>query len=164
MADHSFDIVSKVDMQEVINAINQAEKEVGTRFDLKDSGSEITLKESEKKIHLVSSDDYKIKAVLEILNQKLLKRNVSIKAFKPGDIESRAGNTVKQEITIQSGLSQEHAKTLIRDIKDEKFKVQTQIQGDQIRVVAKKIDDLQSVIQFIRGKNYPFDVQAINYR
>ena len=164
MADHSFDIVSKVDMQEVINAINQAEKELGTRYDLKDSGSEITLKESEKKIHLVSSDDYKIKAVHEILNQKLLKRNVSIKAFQAGDIQSAAGNTVKQDISIQSGLTQEHAKTLTKDIKDEKFKVQTNIQGDQVRVIAKNIDDLQNVIQFIRNKNYAFDIQCMNYR
>lgn len=164
MADHSFDVVSKVNLQEVLNAVQQTEKEVATRYDLKDSGSTIELKEADSKILLASSDDYKLNALYEILTQKLAKRNVSVKALQAGKIESASGGTVRQEIVIQKGLIQEHSKIVSKDIKDAKLKVQVNIQGDQIRVVGKNIDDLQTVIHMIKEKNYPFHLEYINYR
>lgn len=164
MADHSFDVVSKVNLQEVLNAVQQTEKEVATRYDLKDSDSTIELKEADSKILLASSDDYKLNALYEILTQKLAKRNVSVKALQTGKIESASGGTVRQEIVIQKGLIQEHSKIVSKDIKDAKLKVQVNIQGDQIRVVGKSIDDLQTVIHMIKEKNYPFHLEYINYR
>ncbi|MSR88894.1 MAG: YajQ family cyclic di-GMP-binding protein [Candidatus Margulisbacteria bacterium] len=164
MADHSFDVVSKVNLQEVLNAVQQTEKEVATRYDLKDSDSTIELKEADSKILLASSDDYKLNALYEILTQKLAKRNVSVKALQAGKVESASGGTVRQEIVIQKGLIQEHSKIVSKDIKDAKLKVQVNIQGDQIRVVGKNIDDLQTVIHMIKEKNYPFHLEYINYR
>ncbi len=164
MADHSFDVVSKVNLQEVLNAVQQTEKEVATRYDMKDSDSTIELKEADSKILLASSDDYKLNALYEILTQKLAKRNVSVKALQAGKIESASGGTVRQEIVIQKGLIQEHSKIVSKDIKDAKLKVQVNIQGDQIRVVGKNIDDLQTVIHMIKEKNYPFHLEYINYR
>ena len=162
-ADNSFDIVSKVDVQEVRNAIDQAVKEVRTRFDLKDSKSEIRL-EGEDSIHLASADEYKLEAVTEILRQKLVKRGVSLKSLTFGTVESAAGSTVRQKITLQQGIAGEKAKEIVKIVKDSKLKVQASIQGDTVRVSGKDRDALQQVITLLRGRDLGIDMQFTNYR
>jgi uncharacterized protein YajQ (UPF0234 family) len=162
-AENSFDIVSKVDIQEVRNAIDQAVKEVRTRFDLKDSKSEIHL-EGEEAIQLASADEYKLQAVTEILRQKLVKRGVSLKALTFGTVEPAAGSTVRQKITLQQGIAGEKAKEIVRIIKDSKKKVQASIQGDTVRVSGKDRDSLQEVIALLRGRDLGIDMQFTNYR
>jgi len=161
--ENSFDIVSKVDLQEVRNAIDQATKEVRTRFDLKDSKSEIRL-EGEEAIQLSSVDNYKLEAVTEILRQKLVKRGVSLKALTFGTIEPAAGSTVRQKVTLQQGIAGEKAKEIVRIIKDSKKKVQASIQGDTVRVSSKDRDALQEVIALLRGHDLGIDMQFTNYR
>jgi cyclic-di-GMP-binding protein len=163
-SDHSFDIACKVDPQEVDNAVNQALKEIVNRYDLKDSKSEIDFNKTENKLSLTSSDNYKIKAVLEILKQKLIKRDISPRALEEKEIQKASGDTAKQDIIIQQGIPVEKAKDMIKDIKATKMKVQCQIQDDQIRVTAKKIDDLQAVMQLIRSKDYGIHTQFSNMR
>ena len=164
MSDHSFDIASKIEEQELDNAINQALKEINNRYDLKDSKSDIVFSSNDKKITLTSCDDFKIKYVLEILEQKLIKRGISLKGLKYNEIEKAAGNSARQELTLQQGIPTDKAKEIIKDIKAEKIKVQAQIQGDQIRISGKKIDDLQAVIQLIKSKNYDIHIQFLNMR
>lgn len=165
MADeHSFDIVSKVDLQEVSNAVQQAEKEIGQRFDFKGSKSSIELNKEKAEITLVSDDEYKLNSLTEILKNKLVKRNVSLKALGFGKIEKAAGDTVRQIVTLQQGIAQEKAKDLVKLIKDTKLKVQAEIQKDQVRVRAKKIDDLQTIIGILKGKEFDFHIEFINYR
>lgn len=165
MADeHSFDIVSKVDMQEVSNAVQQAEKEISQRFDFKGSKSSMELNKEKAEITLVSDDEYKLNSLTEILKNKLVKRNVSLKALGFGKIEKAAGDTVRQIITLQQGIAQEKAKDLVKLIKDTKLKVQAEIQKDQVRVRAKKIDDLQTIIGILKGKEFDFHIEFINYR
>jgi cyclic-di-GMP-binding protein len=158
----SFDIVSKVDLQEVINAIHQAQKEMEQRFDFKNSKSEISL-EGEK-ILLVSDDDFKLKNVVDIVESKLVKRSVSLKSLSYGKVQSAAGDTVKQEVSIVQGLDQDKAKIINKLIKDSKIKINSSIQGDQIRVTGKDKDDLQAVISLLRGAELDFEVQFVNYR
>jgi uncharacterized protein YajQ (UPF0234 family) len=162
-AENSFDIVSKVDIQEVRNAVDQAVKEVRTRFDLKDSKSEIRL-EGEDAIQLASADEYKLQAVTEILRQKLVKRGVSLKGLTFGTVEPAAGSTVRQKITLQQGIAGEKAKEIVRIIKDSKKKVQASIQGDTVRVSGKDRDSLQEVIALLRGRDLGIDMQFTNYR
>lgn len=162
-AENSFDIVSKVDFQEVRNAIDQAVKEVRTRFDLKDSRSEIHL-EGEDAIQLASSDEYKLEAVKEILQQKLVRRGVSLKALTFGKVEPAAGSSVRQKITLQQGIAVEKAKDIVRIIKDSKKKVQASIQGDTVRVTSRDRDALQEVITLLRGRDLGIDMQFTNYR
>jgi uncharacterized protein YajQ (UPF0234 family) len=162
-AENSFDIVSKVDLQEVRNAIDQAVKEVRTRFDLKDSKSEITL-EGEDAIQLASVDEYKLQAVTEILRQKLVKRGVSLKALTFGKVEPAAGSSVRQKVSLQQGIAGEKAKEIVRIIKDSKKKVQASIQGDTVRVTGKDRDSLQEVIALLRGRDLGIDMQFTNYR
>jgi uncharacterized protein YajQ (UPF0234 family) len=162
-AENSFDIVAKVDMQEVRNAIDQAVKEVRTRFDLKDSKSEINL-EGEDAIQLASVDEYKLQAVTEILRQKLVKRGVSLKALTFGKVEPAAGSSVRQKITLQQGIAGEKAKEIVRIIKDSKKKVQASIQGDTVRVTGRDRDSLQEVIALLRGRDLGIDMQFTNYR
>jgi len=162
-AENSFDIVAKVDMQEVRNAIDQAIKEVRTRFDLKDSKSEINL-EGEDAIQLASVDEYKLQAVSEILRQKLVKRGVSLKALTFGKVEPAAGSSVRQKITLQQGIAGEKAKEIVRIIKDSKKKVQASIQGDSVRVTGRDRDSLQEVIALLRGRDLGIDMQFTNYR
>jgi cyclic-di-GMP-binding protein len=162
-SENSFDIVSKVDMQEVRNAIDQAIKEVRTRFDLKDSKSEIRL-ETDDAIQLASADAYKLEAVTEILRQKLVKRGVSLKALTFGTVEPAAGSTVRQKVTLQQGIAGEKAKEIVRIIKDSKKKVQASIQGDTVRVSGKDRDSLQEVIALLRGRDLGIDMQFTNYR
>jgi cyclic-di-GMP-binding protein len=160
----SFDVVSEVKMQELKNALDQATKEIKQRFDFKDSRTDITLKEKEKELVVVSDDEYKLKAVLEIIKAKCVKRGVSLKAFTYGTIEPALSGTVRQVAKIQSGLASEKAKELSKTIKDSKLKVQAQIQGEQVRVTSKSKDELQSAIAFLRGKDFGIDLQFINYR
>jgi uncharacterized protein YajQ (UPF0234 family) len=164
MPDNSFDIVSIVEMPEVVNAIQQALKEITTRYDLKDSKSSIELNEKDKKLTLASRDEFKLKAVTEILEQKLVKRKVPLKALTYGPIIPAAGSSVRQEITLQQGIATEKAKEIVKFIKDTKKKVQASIQGDLVRVSGKDRDTLQEVIGALRGKDFGIDMQFTNYR
>src|SRR5437016_908287 len=163
MTENSFDIVSKVDLQEVSNAIQNALKEVRTRFDLKDSKSDIQL-EGKDAIVLSSADDYKLKAVNDILQGKLVKRGVPLKGLTYGAVEPAAGSTVRQKITLQQGIPTEKAKEIVRIIKDSKKKVQASIQGDTVRVSAKDRDTLQEIIALLKGHDFGIDMQFTNYR
>lgn len=165
MADtNSFDIVSKVDLQEVDNAVNQARKEIAQRYDFKGSKSSITVNQKEHTIVLLSEDDFKIKAVVDILQTKLIKRSVPLKALSYGTIEPAAGGTVRQVVALQNGIDKERAKLITKMIKESRLKVQAQIMDDQIRVSGKNKDDLQAVIALIRQADLPFAVQFVNYR
>jgi len=163
MPENTFDIVSKIDLQEVSNAIQQAMKEIHTRFDLKDSKSNITLEEKDA-IVLHSIDEYKLKAVTEILQQKLVKRGVPLKGLTYGPIEPAAGSTAKQKITMQQGIPIEKAREIVKVIKNSKKKVQASIQGDLVRVSGKDRDSLQEVIALLRQQDFGIDTQFTNYR
>lgn len=160
---NSFDVVSKVEMQEIKNAIDQAIKELRQRFDFKGSKSDITLEE-EKEVVLLSDDEYKLKNLLDIFHSKLVKRGVSLKSLVSGKIEEALGGTVRQKFTIQQGIPSEKAKEISKAVRDGKFKVQTQIQGDQLRVLAKSRDELQSVIAFLKDRDFGLPLQFVNYR
>ncbi|MGA2713181.1 MAG: YajQ family cyclic di-GMP-binding protein [Bryobacteraceae bacterium] len=164
MPDNSFDVVSQIEMPEVNNAIQQAMKEVTTRYDLKDSKSLIELNEKEKKVTLTSSDDFKLRAVTEILQSKLVKRQVPIKNLTYGPVQPAAGSTVKQEVTLISGIPIEKARDIVKKIKDGKLKVQAAIQGDLIRVSGKDRDTLQQAIALLKGADFGIDLQFINFR
>lgn len=165
MADtSSFDIVSEVNMQEVDNAVNQARKEIAQRYDFKGSKSSIELNQKEKILTLVSDDEFKIKSVLDILQTKLIKRGVHIKALDYGTIEPAANSTVRQIIKLRVGIDKENAKLLVKMIKDTKLRVQAQIMEDQVRVSGKNKDDLQAVIKMLREADLAFAVQFTNYR
>jgi hypothetical protein len=165
MADvNSFDVVSKVDMQEVKNALDQAMKEIRQRFDFKGTRTELTLKEKESELVIVSDDEYKLKSVVDIVKTKLIKRNVSVKAFTFGPVEPALGGTVRQVAKIQNGLSSEKAKEVAKFIKDGKLKVQAQIQGEQVRVQGKSKDELQAVIALLKSQDFGIDLQYVNYR
>ncbi|MHB8171645.1 MAG: YajQ family cyclic di-GMP-binding protein [Thermincolia bacterium] len=160
--DNSFDIVSTIDMQEVDNAINQAIKEIKNRFDFKNSKSDI--RQEKDKIILVSDDEFKLKNVVDILESKMIKRGISLKALNYGKVEEATGNTVRQVVDLQQGISKEQAKVVTKIIKDTKLKVQAQIQDDQVRVSGKDRDDLQAVIKALKDKDLDFDLQFINFR
>jgi len=165
MADeHSFDIVSKVDIQEVLNAVQQAMKEISQRFDFKDSKSNIELNKDKNEIVIVSDDEYKLKSVIDIFQGKLVKRRVSLKSLVYGKIEPALSGTVKQVITLQQGIPTEKAKEIVKIIKDTKLKIQSEIQKDQVRVRAKKIDDLQSLISLLKEKDLGIHMEFANYR
>jgi uncharacterized protein YajQ (UPF0234 family) len=159
---NSFDIVSKTDLQEVKNAVDQASKELAQRFDFKGSKSRITLEGTE--LIVLSDDEYKLKSVQDILQSKLVKRGVSLKALSYGAVEEALGGTVRQKITLQQGISSEKAKEIAKAIRDAKFKAQTQIQGDQVRVLSKDKDELQAVIAFLKGQDFNLPLQFTNYR
>ena len=162
--DSSFDIVSKVNMPEVNNAIQQAQKELANRFDFKNSKSSIVLEAEADKIVLVSDDDFKLKNVVDILESKLVKRGVSLRAFEYGKPKSAAGDTVKQEVKLVQGIAQNKAKQINKLIKDKKIKVVSSIQGDEIRVTGKNKDDLQSVIALLKKEDFGIELQFVNYR
>jgi uncharacterized protein YajQ (UPF0234 family) len=165
MADeHSFDVVSKVDLQEVSNAVQQALKEMGQRFDFRGSKSNIELDKVKNEILLVSDDEYKLKSVVDMLQSKLIKRQVPLKALSYGKVEPAASNTVKQTVTLQQGIPTEKAKEIVKIIKDTKLKVQSEIQKDQLRVRAKKIDDLQAVMKMLKEKDLGVHIDFVNYR
>ncbi|MEW6108713.1 MAG: YajQ family cyclic di-GMP-binding protein [Nitrospirota bacterium] len=162
--EHSFDIVSRVDLQEVLNAVQQAMKEISQRFDFKGSKSNIELDKGKNEIYIVSDDEHKLKSVIDILQTKLIKRGVPIKALDYGKVEQASGGTVKQTITLQQGIPVEKAKELVKIIKDSKLKVQSEIQKDQVRVRAKKIDDLQTIIKLLKEKDLGMHIEFLNYR
>lgn len=165
MADNSsFDIVSKVDMQEVDNALNQARKEIGQRYDFKGSKTSIDLQQKEHQIVVISDDEFRMKAVIDIVQSKLIKRSVPLKALSYGKIEPAAGSTVRQIITLQNGIDKENGKLITKLIKESKLRVQSQIMEDQVRVSGKSKDDLQTVMALVRQTDFPFAVQFVNFR
>lgn len=164
MPDNSFDVVSKIDLPEVNNAIQQAAKELITRYDLKNSKSNIELNEKEHKITLSSQDEFKLKAVMEILEQKMAKRGIPLKGLTFGPMIPSAGSSVKQEITLQQGIPIEKAREIVKLVKDSKKKVQASIQGDLIRVTGKDRDSLQETIALLKGQDFGIDMQFTNFR
>jgi uncharacterized protein YajQ (UPF0234 family) len=164
MPDNTFDIVSKIDLAEVNNAIQQALKEVITRYDLKDSKSEILLNEKDHKILLESQDEFKLKAVADVFEQKLVKRKVPLKGLTFGAPTQAAGSRMRQEISLQQGIPIEKAREIVKTIKDSKKKVQASIQGDLVRVSGRDRDSLQEVIALLRGQDFGIDMQFTNYR
>ena len=161
-ADNSFDIVCKVDMQEVTNAVDQTRREVDTRYDLKGSKNEI--KQEKTELVITSADEMKMKAVVDILQSKLHKRGVPLKALTYGEVEAAAGSTFRQKIGLQQGIPIDKAKEIVRLIKDAKIKVQASIQEDQVRVTGKSKDDLQRVMAMLREKDLGIALQFTNYR
>jgi uncharacterized protein YajQ (UPF0234 family) len=164
MPDNSFDVVSKIDLAEVSNAVQQALKEIIQRYDLKDSKSNIELKEKDLKLLLASQDEYKLKAVIEILGQKLVKRQVPLKGLVYGEVTAAAGSSVKQEVSLQQGIPIEKAREIVKKIKDSKLKVQASIQGDLVRISGKDRDTLQSAMKILRESDFGIDMQFTNYR
>ncbi|HEX7078179.1 MAG TPA: YajQ family cyclic di-GMP-binding protein [Candidatus Eisenbacteria bacterium] len=160
--DNSFDIVSDVDLMEVSNAVQQAVKEIRQRFDFKGSVSEITLEK--ETLTLLSDDESRLKAVIDILQGKLVKRGVSLKALEYGKIDPAAKGAVRQVVTIRKGIPSEKAKEIVKFIKGTGVRVQAQIQEDQVRVTGKKRDDLQAIIQAVKGRDFGLDLQFTNYR
>jgi len=158
----SFDIVSKVEMQEVDNAVNQTIKEIIQRYDFKGSKSEVTLEKDSIKV--LTEDDFRLKAIIDILQSKFIKRGISVKALQYGKAEAASGGMVRQIITIQQGISKEKGKEINAVIKDSKLKVQSQIQEDQVRVTGKNIDDLQEIIKLFKGKDLGVELQFVNFR
>jgi uncharacterized protein YajQ (UPF0234 family) len=164
MPDNSFDVVSKIEIPEVLNAVQQALKEVHQRFDLKDSKSSIELHEKDNKILLASQDEFKLKAVVDLLESKLVRRKVPLKGLTYGEIIAAAGSTVRQEISLQQGIPTEKAREIVKKIKDSKLRVQASIQGDFVRVAGRDRDTLQLVIKLLREADFGIDMQFINYR
>ena len=164
MPENTFDIVSKIDLAEVNNAIQQSHKELTTRYDLKNSKSDIQLNEKEHKITVSSQDEFKLKSVLEILEQKMAKRSIPLKGLTFGPVIPSAGSSVRQEISLQQGIPIEKAREIVKLIKDSKKKVQASIQGDLVRVAGKDRDSLQEIIALLKGKDFGIDMQFTNYR
>ncbi|HZG77207.1 MAG TPA: YajQ family cyclic di-GMP-binding protein [Paenibacillus sp.] len=161
-SEYSFDVVSKVDMSELQNAVTQAEKEIATRFDFKGSKSEIKLEK--EALILVSDDEYKLASVIDILQSKMVKRGISIKNMDFGKLEPASGGTVRQQVKLKQGIGQEDAKKMNILIRDSKLKVKSQIQGDQLRVTGKSKDDLQAVMALLRGADLPLELQFVNFK
>jgi hypothetical protein len=164
MADFSFDVVSKVELQEVDNAIQQAMKEILQRYDFRGSKSSIALDKGKNEITIVSDDEFRMKAVVDLLQGRFVKRSVPLKNIDWGSCEPAGGNTVRQLVKIKQGIEQEKAKEIAKAIRDTKIKVQPQIQGDQLRVSGKSKDALQEVIVFIKGQDFGVGLQFTNYR
>jgi uncharacterized protein YajQ (UPF0234 family) len=161
---NSFDIVSQVDLQEIDNALNQARKEISQRYDFKDSRTSVEFSPKEKQITLQSLDEFHLKNALDVVQSRLVKRGISLKALRYGAVEPSAGGTVRQHIALQIGISKDDAREVVKMIKDSKIKVQAQIMDDQVRVSGKNKDDLQSIITMLRNADLPFAVQFVNYR
>lgn len=164
MADFSFDVVSRVNMAEVVNAVDQTRREMQTRFDFRGSSASVTLDEKKGELTVVGDDEMKLKNVVDILQTKLVKRGVGLKALEYGRIEDAAGGTVRQVITLRQGIPQEKAKQMTAAIRESKLKVKAEIRGDEIRVSGPKKDDLQAVIQLLRAKDFGMELQFVNYR
>ena len=164
MPDNTFDVVSKIDLAEVNNAIQQAMKEILQRYDLKNSHSDIQLNEKDHKVVMASQDEFKLKAVADVLEQKLVKRKVPLKGLVFGPLIPAAGSTVRQEITLQQGIPIEKARDIVKTIKDSKKKVQASIQGDFVRVSGRDRDSLQEIIALLKGQDFGIDMQFTNYR
>ena len=162
--ENSFDIVSKVDLQEVQNAVHQAGKEIATRFDFRGSKSKIDWNEKDLALTLTSDDEHKLRSVVDILETRLVKRGVPIKSLDFQTVEPAAGATVRQVVKVQQGIATEKAKEIVKAIKDSKIKVQASIQSDQVRVAGKNRDDLQSVIALLKAGDFGVPLQFTNYR
>jgi uncharacterized protein YajQ (UPF0234 family) len=162
-ADNSFDVVSKVELQEVKNAIDQALKEIGARFDLKNSKSKIELEGSDT-IQLASADEYSLTAVIEILSQKMVKRGISLKNLEFEKLEQAAGQSVRQKIKLKQGIASDNAKKIVATIKDSKLKAQASIQGETVRVVSKDRDVLQQIMAKLRAGDFGVELQFTNFR
>ena len=160
----TFDVVSKVDLQEVSNAVQQAAKEIGTRFDFRGSKSRIDWNEKELALTLTSDDESKLKSVVDILETRLVKRGIAIKSLDYGKIEPAAGATVRQVAKVQQGIPSEKAKEIVKAIKDQKLKVQASIQADQVRIAGRSKDELQSAMALLRGRDFGVPLQFTNYR
>ncbi len=163
-AEYSFDVVSQVDMHAVEDAVNVALKEVTNRYDFKDTKSTIELNAKDAEIRLVSCDDFRIKALYDVVLLRLSKRGLPLKNFKPGKIESSLSGTVKQTVKIQQGIPTENAKEISKYIKDSKMKASASIKGEELRVSSKSKDDLQQVIVLLKGKDFGLELQFTNYR
>ncbi len=161
-AENSFDVACKIDMQEVTNALDQARREIETRYDLKGSKNELALDKTD--ITVTAADDMKLKAVVDILQSRLHKRGVPLKALSYGAVEPAAGGALRQKIALQQGIPIEKAREIVRLVKDTKLKLQAAIQGDQVRVSGKNRDDLQKVIATLREKDLGIALQFTNYR
>ncbi|MEC0203098.1 YajQ family cyclic di-GMP-binding protein [Paenibacillus sp. LC231] len=161
-SENSFDIVSKMDMQELSNAVNQAEREIENRFDFK--GSKSSLKLDKDALVIASDDEYKLNAVIDILQTKMVKRGLSLKNVEYGKIEPASMGTVRQRLTLKQGIDQENSKKINILIRDSKLKVKSQIQGDQIRVTGKSKDDLQQIMQLLRKADLSLDLQFTNFK
>lgn len=162
--DVSFDVVSKVNLAEVVNAVNQATKEMETRFDFRGSKSSIALDEKKGEITLIGDDEMKLQNVVDILQTKLVKRGVALRALEYGKAEEAAGGTIRQVVTLRQGIAQEKARQITAAIRDSKLKVKAEIRADEIRVSGPKKDDLQAVIQLLKGKDFGVELQFVNYR
>src|SRR6202171_1330418 len=162
MPENTFDVVSKIEMPEVVNSIQQALKEIQQRYDLKNSKSDIQLNEKDNKITLTSADEFKFKAVTEVLEQKLVKREVPLKNFSYGPIEPAAGSSVRQDVTLQQGIPIEKAREIVKTIKDSKKKVQASINADLVRVSSRDRDTLQEIITLLRGRDFGLEIQFVN--
>jgi len=160
----SFDIVSDIDLQEVDNAVNQALKEINQRYDLKDSNTEITLNKKDKLININTKDDYALKASVDILQSKFIKRQIPLKAMKLNETEPAGGGRIKQKIDLLSGISKENGKKITKLIKDSKLKVNAQIMDETVRIQGAKKDDLQQVMKLVKEADYDFPVQFVNYK
>jgi hypothetical protein len=159
----SFDVVSVVDMQEVDNAVNQAVKEINQRYDFKGSKTEVSL-EKDGTIRLQTEDEFRLKAVVDVLQSKFVRRGVSLKALQYGKPEPASGGRVRQVVTIQQGISKEKGREIVALVKETRLKVQSQIQEEQVRVTGKDIDDLQEVIRVLKGKDLGVEMQFVNFR
>jgi hypothetical protein len=162
MAESSFDVVSSVDLQEVRNAVAQAMKEITTRFDLKGSGSDVSLQGEE--LVLASADEFKLKAIRDVLETRLVKRNVPLKALSYGVVDKALGGTVRQKVSMQKGIPTDKAREIVKLVKNTKLKVQAAIQGDQVRISGKNKDDLQAVMKSLKAADFGIDMQFTNYR
>jgi hypothetical protein len=164
-AQASFDVTSKVDLQEVDNAVNQAKKEISQRYDLKGSKCEIDFKKAENLLELVADDNMKMNAVWDILQTRMLRRGVPVKNMKPSEIEPMAGGLVKRTVTLQQGIPSDNAKDIVKFLKDQNLKkVQAQIQGDQLRVTSPSKDELQTAIRLLKSRDFGVELQFGNYR
>ncbi|MFO7446808.1 MAG: YajQ family cyclic di-GMP-binding protein [Ignavibacteriaceae bacterium] len=161
---HTFDIVSEIDLQEADNAINQALKEIHQRYDLKDANTSVELNKKDKNIIINTKDDYALKASIDILETKFIRRGISVKALKFNEPETAAGGRIKQKVDLQSGISKENAKKITTLIKESKLKVNVQIQDEQVRIQAPKIDDLQAVIKLVKEADFDFPAQFVNMK
>jgi cyclic-di-GMP-binding protein len=162
----SFDVVSEVDLQEVRNAVDQARREIGQRFDFKGTGSDVELTDERAtpKIVVRSNTDQKVKDCVKVLEEKLVKRKVSLKALQKGDIQPAAGGTARQEVGINQGISTDKAREIVKTVKDMKIKAQASVQGDQVRVSSKSRDTLQEVITTLKENDFGIPLQFVNYR
>jgi uncharacterized protein YajQ (UPF0234 family) len=160
----SFDVVSELDLQEVDNAVNQTAREIGQRFDFKGGKSEITLDKDAKKIRIVADDDMKLRSIHQVLEGKMAKRGLDLRALKYGKEEAASGNLIRQEAELKTGLDKEAAKKVTAAIKESKLKVTAAIQDEQVRVTSKSIDELQAVIQMLKSKNLEIPLQFVNMR